>query len=60
MQEASTGTTEVSANIAGVNEAAGSTGAAAEQVLAASSELSEQSEMLRQKVGTFLDAVRSA
>ncbi len=60
VQEASTGTTEVSENIAGVNEAASSTGAAAEQVLSASGELSQQSELLRQKVGTFLDAVRSA
>ncbi len=43
-----------------VNEAAASTGAAADQVLAASSDLSEQAETLRQKVETFLSAVKSA
>ena len=60
MQEASAGTTEVSSNITGVNEAAGSTGAAAEDVLAASGELSQQAEVLREKVAQFLNDVRAA
>ncbi|MDP2700074.1 methyl-accepting chemotaxis protein [Thalassospira sp.] len=60
VQEASSGTSEVTSNIHGVNEAASSTGAAAEQVLAASGELSEQAEDLRQKVETFLSAVKAA
>ncbi|WP_258548447.1 methyl-accepting chemotaxis protein [Thalassospira xiamenensis] len=60
VQEASDGTTEVTSNIHGVNEAAASTGAAAEQVLAASGDLSEQAETLRQKVETFLNAVKAA
>ncbi len=59
VQEASVGTTEVTSNIVSVNEAAGSTGAAAEQVLSAASELSRESEDLRHKVEDFLAAVRA-
>jgi len=59
VQEASVGTTEVTSNIVSVNEAAGSTGAAAEQVLSAASELSRESESLRHKVEAFLSAVRT-
>ncbi|MBP3127496.1 methyl-accepting chemotaxis protein [Thalassospira sp. ER-Se-21-Dark] len=59
VQEASVGTTEVTSNIVSVNEAAGSTGAAAEQVLSAASELSRESESLRHKVEEFLSAVRA-
>ncbi|WP_336232985.1 methyl-accepting chemotaxis protein [Thalassospira sp. CH_XMU1458] len=59
VQEASVGTTEVTSNIVSVNEAAGSTGAAAEQVLSAASELSRESESLRHKVEAFLSAVRA-
>ncbi len=60
VQQAAQGTQEVSSNIAGVTEAATSTGAAAEQVLGVAGELSQQSEMLRGKVETFLHAVKSA
>ncbi|GIK99221.1 MAG: hypothetical protein BroJett029_34300 [Alphaproteobacteria bacterium] len=60
VQQASAGTTEVSSNISGVTEAAASTGAAASQVLAAANELSQQSEMLRGKVETFLAAIKAA
>ena len=60
VQQASAGTSEVTENIHGVNEAATSTGAAAEQVLNASGELSEQAETLRLKVETFLTAVKAA
>jgi methyl-accepting chemotaxis protein len=60
VQQAAAGTQEVSANIAGVSDAATSTGAAAEQVLGAASELSQQSETLRQKVETFLAAIKAA
>jgi len=59
VQEASVGTTEVTSNIVSVNEAAGSTGAAAGQVLSAASELSRESEGLRHKVEDFLAAVRA-
>ena len=60
VQQASAGTQEVSANIAGVTEAAATTGAAAEQVLGAASELSQQSNILRGKVETFIAAIRAA
>ncbi len=60
VQQAAAGTQEVSANIAGVTEAATSTGAAAEQVLGAATELSQQSEVLRGKVETFILAIRAA
>ena len=49
----------MTSNIVSVNEAAGSTGAAAEQVLSAASELSRESEGLRHKVEDFLAAVRA-
>jgi methyl-accepting chemotaxis protein len=43
-----------------VSEAAASTGAAAEQVHAAASELSQQSEILRRNVETFLAEIKAA
>jgi methyl-accepting chemotaxis protein len=60
VQQAAKGTQEVSSNIAGVTQAAGETGAAASQVLGASKELAQQSEVLRQQVDTFLARVRAA
>ena len=60
VQQAAAGTSEVSANISGVNESATATGAAAEQVQTAASELSQQSEILRQKVETFLAEIKAA
>jgi methyl-accepting chemotaxis protein len=60
IQQAAAGTQEVSSNITGVNEAAVTTGAAAEQVLGAAGELSQQSETLREKVETFLAAIKAA
>ena len=60
VQQAAAGTTEVSSNIVDVTQAAGQTGAAATQVLGAASELSQQSEMLKTKVETFLAEIRAA
>ncbi|MEQ8816766.1 MAG: Tar ligand binding domain-containing protein [Thalassobaculum sp.] len=60
VQEAANGTGEVTRNIAGVKQAAGDTGAAASQVLASSSELSQQSESLRAQVERFLSDVKAA
>lgn len=60
VQEASAGTSQVTENIHSVNEAASSTGAAAEQVLSASGELTKEAEVLREKVETFLSAVKAA
>ncbi len=60
VQQAAAGTSEVSSNITGVSEAAGATGAAAEQVQTAAGELSQQSEILREKVETFLAEIKAA
>jgi len=60
VQQAAVGTQEVNTNIAGVSQAASMTGAAAEQVLGAASELSQQSDTLRRKVEAFLSAIKAA
>ena len=60
VQQAAAGTTEISSNVTGVRQAAGDTGAAAQQVLLASSELSQQSETLRGQVETFLADIKAA
>jgi len=60
VQEAARGTQEVSATIVGVSEAAASTGAAAQQVLASASLLSDNSNRLRRHVTDFLATVRAA
>lgn len=59
-QEAAHGTQEVSRNVQGVTQAAGETGSAATQVLAASSELSRQSEVLKSQVSDFLEKIQAA
>ncbi len=59
-QQASQGTHEVSESISGVTRAAADSGAAAQQVLTASDELSRRSEMLRGQVDQFLNQVRTA
>jgi len=58
--QASAGTNEVTGNIAGVALASEETGAAANQVLMAASELSRQSEHLGAEVARFLATVRAA
>lgn len=60
VQSASMGTTNVSRNIVLVTQAASATSAAAEQVLSSSAELSQQSDMLKEQVRTFLATVRAA
>ncbi|MFZ5789608.1 MAG: methyl-accepting chemotaxis protein [Pseudomonadota bacterium] len=57
-QQAARGTDEVTRNIAGVSQAASDAGHAASQVLNASSDLSRQSETLRQEVASFIRRVR--
>lgn len=57
-QQASQGTDEVTRNITGVSQAAADAGHAASQVLSASSDLSKQSETLRQEVDSFIRRVR--
>ena len=60
VQEAASGTEGVSQNILGVREAAASSGAAANEVLSASSELSQQAEMLNTEVSSFIADVKAA
>ena len=60
VQEAATGTRHVSENIGGVTTAASETGRMSSDVLSASTELSQQSERLRQEVDSFLARVRAA
>jgi methyl-accepting chemotaxis protein len=60
VQQAAVGTTEIATNVSGVQQAAGDTGAAAHQVLGASTELSRQSESLRAHVETFLSGIKAA
>jgi methyl-accepting chemotaxis protein len=60
VQQVAQGTEHASHGISIVTSAATDTGVAAEQVLAASRELAEQSLMMRSKVDEFLHAVREA
>ncbi|MBF9234835.1 methyl-accepting chemotaxis protein [Microvirga alba] len=60
VQQASQGTSEVSSNISGVTRAAEESSAASAQVLTYSSDLSEQSELLRAQLSQFLATVRAA
>jgi methyl-accepting chemotaxis protein len=54
------GTRAVTGHVVEVVEAAGKTGAAADDVLGAASDLSAQAEQLRQEVARFLVDVRAA
>jgi methyl-accepting chemotaxis protein len=60
VQEAADGTNQVNENISGVNQAADKTGAAAQEVLDASRELTAKSNELRHQVHQFLEGVKSA
>ena len=60
VQEAAKGTQEVSSNIVNVKQAATDTGAAANEVLGAAGQLSEQAEQLNSEVGSFLQGVKAA
>lgn len=58
--QASQGTQEVSSNIISVNDAAGSTGAAAHQVLSASQELAQHSSRLKEEFDLYVTAIQAA
>ncbi|MBZ0217265.1 MAG: methyl-accepting chemotaxis protein, partial [Fimbriimonadaceae bacterium] len=58
LEQADQGTTDVSTNINLVNEASGEAGQAAGDVLAASTELATQGELMRKQVDSFLTEVR--
>jgi methyl-accepting chemotaxis protein len=60
VQQAARGTEEISRNIAGVADATGQTETGAASVLSVSKELSQQAEILRGKVATFLQALNAA
>ena len=60
VEQAAAGTQDVTSNISGITEAANDTGAASNQVLQSAGALSDQSELLRREVDTFVDRVRSA
>jgi methyl-accepting chemotaxis protein len=60
VQQAALGTGEIASNVTGVRQAAGDTGAAAHDVLEASSELSKQSEAMRGHVEAFLRNIKAA
>lgn len=60
VQQAAVGTTEIATNVTGVQQAAGDAGAAAHQVLGASTELSRQAETLPERVETFLNGIKAA
>lgn len=59
VEQAATGTGAVSENVAGLAQASQETGAASGQVLSASSELSQNSGMLKSEVGNFVGQIRS-
>ena len=60
VQQASQGTREVAENISTVSQGAEETGTAAGQVLESAGELSQQSELLRSKVESFISELRAA
>jgi Protoglobin/Methyl-accepting chemotaxis protein (MCP) signalling domain len=60
VQQAAAGTGEVSANIAGVNQAAEETGQGAGNVLSSAQKLTGEAEMLSGEVETFFARVRAA
>jgi methyl-accepting chemotaxis protein len=60
IQEAARGTDEVSANVSGVNGAAGETGRTATRVLESAGGLTRQAEMLRREVDDFITRIKSA
>jgi methyl-accepting chemotaxis protein len=60
VQQAAQGTQDVTSNIGGVTDAAANTGVAADQVLSAARGLAQNSDRLRNDVGTFLAKVKAA
>ena len=58
--QAAQGTQEVSTTIQGVSHGASATGAAADQVVSAASELGAKAAALQTEVGSFLDRIRAA
>ncbi len=59
-QRAATGTADVTGNIAGVGTAAEMTGSASTQLMGLSGKLTDQSRMLQQEVGAFVQNLKAA
>jgi methyl-accepting chemotaxis protein len=59
VQQAASGTQEVTSNISQVTQAAGETQVSSGQMLAAAKELAQQGDVLRNEVGKFLLEVRA-
>ncbi len=60
MEQAASGTQEVSANIVGVTRAVGETGEEAMRIVETAGDLARQSDTLRSEVEKFLTQVRAA
>jgi methyl-accepting chemotaxis protein len=60
IQHAAGGTSEVSSNIVGVTTASAEAGAAASEVLTASSALRRETDVLRAEIDAFLSNIRAA
>jgi methyl-accepting chemotaxis protein len=60
VEQAATGANEVSRTIAQVRDAAATNGASAQDVSSASSELSSETDTLRQELDGFLTGIRAA
>jgi methyl-accepting chemotaxis protein len=60
IQHAAGGTSEVSSNIVGVSTASAEAGAAAGEVLTASSALRREADVLRAEIDAFLSNIRAA
>jgi len=60
VQQAASGTQQVSTNIGGVTQAAAETGTAAVQVLSSARSLSQEATELKEAVGRFLRGVKAA
>ena len=60
MQTAAQGTQTVTDNLSNVSKSSANAGAAAEQMLAASLELSQQAEMLNVQVDSFIEKIRNS
>ena len=60
VEEQGAATQDVTSNITSVNQAASETGAASAKVLSSAGQLSEQSELLKREVDTFVARVRAA
>lgn len=60
VQDAASGTSDVTQSMSGVNEASQEAGSSVSKLLASASALSQHSELLRTEVDRFMEQVRAA